>query len=221
MTENPQRLIPTAEEIHKWMMTVVRHASHIEYFLEHLQIGAEDPDRPHDIVGEHNKLEWDVLSGLALQFRDCGAEIMEKVIVPQYVLPAVNLHRNQYHHRIWNESLGEGRPDAMKLGAVDAVCSRLESTGRGYQGGHHSYDQITAVAHENPPRKANWMLEVIPEMQKIEKPRLNLITSLDRFPNIGISTHAYDTICGRVRDTLHELEHERGYKIPRRILASA
>ncbi len=210
-------LFPRADEIKLQMLSVIRHVSHIEYFLERLQIGGEDPQRPHDIVGENNKFEWSVLKGMALQFRR-NEPNYAGVIFPNYVLPSIDCHRSsQYHHQKWNGKAESSPQDALNLGAADAVCSLREALGREYQNGGMNYDDISLIAqsNHNSPIKTKYMLQLIEEMRKIQQPNLEVITALEKFPNIGISDESYDIIDGRVQETLWELEREYDYSIRR------
>ena len=185
---------------------------HIEYFLNELDLGQADPERPHDLVGPGNKFMWEVIKGFALQYRD------PKVDFQEHIMPALELHRQQYHHRKWNNPdpedeikpiLGATRAD-MLVGAVDAVCSLLEN--RQYQGGTHDYDGVIKVAISNPPHKTPFMLEVIPKMRVLEQPKLELITNLTQFPNIGIPDQLYEVIQDRMSQTL-EMLAGKGYEL--------
>jgi len=84
---------------------------------------------------------------------------------------------------------------------------------REYQGGKHSYEEIMEVAKKNPPHKAPWMLKLVPQMQKLEQPKLELITSLHDFPNIGLPGDIFDLIGSRTRETIEMLNFERGYSL--------
>ena len=68
-------LEPTDKEIQAWLKSALEHVLSIEYYLHQLKVGKEDPQRPHDIVGPGNKLEWPVLRGFAIQYRDRASEI--------------------------------------------------------------------------------------------------------------------------------------------------
>ena len=91
-------LMPTAEEVQRWVLSVTVHALHIEYFLQELQVGRDDPQRPHDLIGIGNKFEWEVMKGFALQWRDDGSDKFFR----QYIAPALKRHRVQYHHQPTN-----------------------------------------------------------------------------------------------------------------------
>ena len=196
----------TTEEIKNWLTGTVRHVQHIEYYLEKLQLGKEDHQRPHDIIGTGNKFEWEVIRGFAIQYRDRRQEHFDL-----YVLPSLERHRHQYHHLKWNNQNPNATDEDMKVGAVDALCSLLEPD-REYQGGIHNATQINDIIKKNPEHKRHWLKYIHAEMQKIESPNLNLITSLHDFPNIGINQATYDILRARVHDTLKMLQ-EHGYHI--------
>ena len=213
-------LLPTNEEVEKWMLATLRHSQHVEYFIERLGGGAYfDPERPHDLVGVGNKFDWDVIKGFALQYRD------PKVDFKTYIEPALVLHREQYHHRMWNNpdpnDITKKIPEAdyhdMTLGAIDAVCSLLEN--RAYQGGSHDYDSAEAVARKNPPHKIKWMVDTIHAMRawieyskKMERPKIERITSLEDFPNIGVNPITYNRTKKRTSETI-EMLRTKGYEI--------
>jgi len=206
-------LVPTEGNVRAWMTSVLQHSCHVEYFLGRLDIDNDDPQRPHDLVGPGNKYEWDVLSGLALQYQDPTPDF------ETYILPALNLHRQQFHHQKWNEpnpmdktkrALGVSRND-MFVGAVDAVCSLLEN--RGYQGGVHDYDAIVKIARTNPPHKNHWMVKMIPRMAPLEQPKLERIASLGDFPNIGLQRDVYDAIVERTCEAVEILRDSHGYSL--------
>jgi hypothetical protein len=199
-----EELIPTTEEMRRWLLGTLRHVQHIEYYLERLGVGKEDPQRPHDIMGFGNKLEWEVMSGFALQYRDRSPAFFSA-----YIIPSLERHRCQYHHVKWNAPNPQATSEDMKLGAVDAICSLLEPD-REYQGGRHSASQIDDIIEGNPGYKQAWMREVHKEMKRIEAPPLHRIAGLRSFPNVGIVGSTYETIRGRMHDTLAELA-ERGY----------
>ena len=197
---------PTRHEIEAWLLGTIRHVQHIEYFLERLQIGKEDPQRPHDIIGYGNKFEWGVIRGFALQYRDRSPEFFD-----HYVAPSLERHRCQYHHQKWNNQNPNATDEDMKVGAVDAVCSLLESD-REYQGGKHTPTEIEEIIDKNQEHKRGWLRQIHTEIQRIEQPNPQLIRDLRDFPNIGINSNSYDILCARVSDTLKILE-EHGYKL--------
>ncbi|MBU1199776.1 MAG: hypothetical protein KKF46_04150 [Nanoarchaeota archaeon] len=206
-------LIPTQNEVRTWLLTTLKHSFHVEYFLDKLGLGSKDPERPHDLVGFGNKFEWDVIKGFALALRE------PKVDFEKYISPSRELHRQQYHHRKWNNPnpeditkpiRGASRED-MFVGAVDATCSLLEN--RSYQGGNHDYDEITRLASKNPPHRTHWMLKIIPDMREIKQPELFLIDNLADFPNIGVPVDLYKAIKSRTAETLEMLKRDYDYII--------
>jgi len=197
-------VLPNELEIVKWVLHTNIHAYHIEYFLQRLQVGSEDPDRPHDIVHKGSKFDWDAVKGFALQFRTEG----RKLYRPQ-IMASREYHRQQYHHRQWNKFNSSATEDAMKLGAVDAVCSLLEL--REYQGGVHTYAQIEAIANKDPIPKKEWMKYAVSEMKKIRQPNLAEITAFSKIPREGITSQTYDTVISRAHETLRQLEMDHGY----------
>ena len=197
-------VLPDETEIIKWILHTDTHAYHIEYFLQTLQFGSEDPDRPHDIVHPYNKLEWEAVKGFALQYRKDG-----KKLYHQQIMASRKHHRKQYHHQKWNQEYPNATEDALELGAVDAVCSLLEP--REYQGGSHTYQQIEKIASENPIHKVAWMKYAISEMKRIKQPNLAEITSFSKIPKEGITPQTRDIILGRAHQTLRRLEQDHGY----------
>ncbi len=193
--------MPTNEEIKRWVTDTIRHAMHIEFYLERLQVGRSDIQRPHDLVGHGNKLEWPAIRGFSMQYRKTQG------VFEHYVKPALDFHRQQYHHLAWNEFNPTAAPDAMRLGAVDAVCSLLEP--RGYQGGCHSWSEIDRISENNPIHKVAWMLLVSKEMQKVEKPDIQKIT-LDNIPNLGISVEKHEIVVQRSQDVIKMLKQDHG-----------
>ncbi len=199
------RLYPTDEEIRKWMLCSLKHSAHVEYYLRHLDVGYEDPERPHDLVGPGNKFQTTVMHGFALQFRT----VPPLPDFDTYTLPALKLHRQQYHHRMWNEPDSSDRrkhnrnatPDALKLGAIDAICSLREP--RSYQGGTHTFEQIAGIiAEKEDIHKWPSLDLMLPRMAALPEPRLDLITSLHDFPNIGVHPNIYLKMQERVAETL-------------------
>lgn len=206
--------IPTETEVMAWLLSTLQHACHVEYFLGLFNLGKHDPQRPHDLVGPGNKYEWEVVKGLALQYRNPEPDFQT------YILPSLILHRQQYHHQKWNETdpsdktkpIPKASKSDLQVGAIDAVCSLLEN--RAYQGGPHEYEKIIEIAKDNSkntPHKSLWMLRVIPEIRKLIQPDLKSIVTLIGFPNIGLKPRVYDSIAQRTTEAVELLRRERGY----------
>jgi hypothetical protein len=208
-----EEIVPSENEVRTWLISTIQHSCHTEYFLERFNLEENDPQRPHDLIGEGNKFSWEVIKGFALQYR------IPKPDFNIYILPSLNQHRKQYHHQKWNEpdpndktqKIPGASVEDMLVGAVDAVCSLLEN--RAYQGGNHNYESIIEIAKKNPAHKILWMLRVIPQMSRLCQPNLLEICSLNEFPNIGINTETYNRIITRTNETLQMLRNEHGYKL--------
>lgn len=204
-------LIPREEEVGKWLLSTVRHSFNVEYFLKHLNLDYPDIERPHDLIGPGNKLEWGAIKGFALQYRESGVDF------DKYIKPALVFHRRQYHHKIWNGpdplnmfGFSQSIPRAVIVGgAIDAVGSLLED--RGYQGGAHTYSEAIEIAQKNPPHKAAYMLEVIPKMRAIKQPDLKAIQSIHDFSNIGLNQPIYEAIVKRTNEAIEMLRSEHEY----------
>jgi hypothetical protein len=197
---------PTAQEVQKWLLSTATHAYHIEYFLQRLQVGLDDPDRPHDIMNVGNKFDWEAIKGFSLQYRENGP-----IDFHNEIMAARQYHRQQHHHKMWGKFYPDASEDAMMLGAVDTVCSMLEP--REYQNGCHTYSEIHAKASKNPIHKVAWMKLAAVQMERIQQVPLHEIISFSTIPRIGITAESYDTIIGRVEQTLKELKNGHGYKI--------
>lgn len=196
-------LEPTADEVNAWLLSTIRHVYHLEYYLHQLQIVPADPERPHDIVGPGNKFEWSVIRGFALQHRP-------NVDFSHQVFPALIIHRQQYHHRMWNEpnphDSRERNPAAtendMYLGAIDALCSLREP--RYYQGGIHTFAEVGEIIKKNPPHKIPWLITMWKTFKEMPEPDLSCVT-LDDLPNIGIHQHMHRKIQGRLMEARSNL----------------
>jgi len=197
-------LLPSEHEISKYLLDTLRHVFHVEYFISHLRMGNSPIQRPHDIVGEGNKFEWNVIKGLSLQYHT------PRVDFATYILPALNLHRLQHHHLMWNESNTTAKPVDMFLGAIDATCSLLEN--RAYQGGSHSYEDVKKIFDNNPDHKIPWTKIIVPRMAAQPQPDLERITSINSFPNIGVPELIYEKIVFRAAETISMLQ-QRGYAL--------
>jgi len=216
-----KELIPTNNEITAWLVSTLKHACHVEYFLGKLNLGQKEMERPHDLVGPGNKFEWGVVKGMALLYRDPKPDF--KI----YVLPSIVLHRQQYHHRMWNDPdptnesthIPEATEEDMLVGAVDAACSLLES--RRYAGGkeqneqhgkEHSWIEVEDILYnKNPLHKVPWAKIIVPKMKVVQQPNLDQINSLNSLPNIGLEKIVYDTIVKRINETVEVLKTEQGY----------
>src|SRR3989338_2554579 len=107
---------PSEENVRRWLLDTLKHGTGMEYFLDLLNVGRGDPERPHDMAGSYSKFDWEVIKYLARQY-ECGDEQS----IHRLVQAGVLLHRNQYHHKMWNNPNPNAPQDALNLGAVDTI----------------------------------------------------------------------------------------------------
>lgn len=198
-------VIPTSNELERWVEEVVRHSNHVEYYLNNLDLGCKDYERPHDLVGFGNKLDWRAAKGMALSYRGLGVDF------EKYILPSIEFHRNQYHHRMWNHENIDATKEDLYVGVVDSVCSLLENrsySGKGYanSGRSHSWEEVEDILYnKNPESKNIAAKEIIPKMRKLERPRLEFIDDIFNFPNIGIREDIYQRMNDRIDESVCDL----------------
>ncbi len=197
---------PSTNEVRSWILQTIKHSCRVEFFYEHLDVGIRDPQRPHDLDGKGSKLSWPVIEGLSMQYRSHNHDFFEK-----YVLPSIECHQiNQYHHQMFNKPNDHADTDAMKAGAVDAICSQLEN--RFYQGGAHDYEEIREIIKVNDPKKVKWLWIMYSRMKKHEQPDCSVIKDIYGFPNIGLSRKTYDSIVEHVDSAIDMLREKHNYQ---------
>lgn len=179
------------------MLSTVQHSARMEHYLSCMGLGSRDFERPHDIAGIGNKYDWSVIRGLASGYDRNSPAVQE----------SLRIHRKQYHHKMWNNPWG-GDEEDMLVGALDSVCSLMEN--RQYQGGSHHWGHIIRIAHKNPPERKKWMLNVISEIRKAPRPKVEGITSLDRIVLGGLSIpkEMQDRIHGRTYEAVRLLREQ-------------
>lgn len=198
---------PITKEIERWIFETVKHSNHVEYYLNELGLGERDPERPHDLVGPGNKLEWDIIKGMALNYRT------PKVDFIKYILPSIEIHRQQYHHRMWNYPNPKATKEDMFVGAVDAVCSLLEN--RDYQGGSHNWEKIEDILiNRNPPHKIESVKLILPKMRKVPLPNLEDIPNVFILPNIGVDRGIYLKMRKRIDKAVENLWGQKIHCFP-------
>ena len=152
---------PTLEEITQYLPRIIKHGLTVEHYLSKLGIKVEDGQHPHDLVGPGNKLEWEVIKGLALQNKDTEEK-------QKRYQNAIEIHRSgQKHHQKWNNPNPDASSEDMKYGAIDAIVSLKES--RDYQGGVHDWDEIEKIIEKNPEHKKNWLYWALNEIKFLEE----------------------------------------------------
>jgi hypothetical protein len=222
MTDTEKSPVPSTESVNIHMLFTTRHSCNVEYFLDKLGLGQNDPERPHDLVGVGNKFQYSVLEGLSLVHEEREEEDEERYKIRIY--QAVENHRLQYHHRMYNKSdsddptkpLPGSTDEDMLVGAVDSVCAMLE--GRSFQREIEDYDDVLRIVRgesDDVPcelHKRPWIEKIAPEMKKIKQPSLDEILLVRQFPNIGLPKNMYELIRERTRETVDMLS-EYGHKI--------
>ena len=204
-------ITPTDPEVKRWLTETLQHSYRVEYFLHLFKIGDNDPQRPHDIIGLGNKFSWEVIKGLALQYRiNSFSESYAQKMKKEHIHPAVKFHRrHQYHHQMWNGPSRYADLEDLKVGAVDSLCSLLED--RPYQGGSHSFADIMNIIKENThPKKVGWMWVMFSRMKVSYCPHFEDIT-LDYIPNLHLSNEIHRKMVDRTKEAIEMLE-EKGYK---------
>jgi hypothetical protein len=180
----PVVVVPTLEEVLKFTLAMLKHSCAVEYYSAQLGIKAQEIERPHDIAGKNNKFEPEIMKRLALEYHTPAVNCSD------YIPSALRLHRQQYHHQIWNGTIKADAPEAdLQLSAIDAICSQRED--RKHHGGGHTFEQIAVIIEDNPQNKVKIMREMLQRMREVVEPRVDLITSLDDFPNVGIPEEKY------------------------------
>lgn len=155
----------TEERIREYAGNVWKHSKSVHYYLDELGISIKnfkeqyEIETPHDLAGEGNKLEWEVMRGFIYTEKEKEKDSKKKKIFKK----SLKKHRIQMHHKMWNNR--NSPEEWLKYGAIDAVCSLLEN--RTYQGGVHDWKEIQEIISSNPElgyRKKKKMLEAVDEM---------------------------------------------------------
>ena len=204
---------PPLADLEKYVLNTVRHSVNVEYYAQQLGVNSPDPERPHDLVGEGNKFEQEVMFGLAWEFH---YPRLEQDSYLCHIKSSLCLHRQQYHHRHWNgNDLPEGEDHStLELCAVDALCSLREN--RGYQGGEHNDEEIFRMVQDNPFHKKLLLTLTLQKMQTVESPNLKAIQSSLDFPNFGLEERTYQRIKERAREAMEVVNgiedlHQRAF----------
>jgi hypothetical protein len=195
---------PTETEVGDWLFFTAYHSFRMEICLNVLGVGSRDPQRPHDIMGEGNKFEFEVIQGFSTENRP-------GIPHDQHVVASLTRHRMQHHHLKWNDKKSGATDEEMMVGAIDAVCSLLED--RPYQGGAHTFDEIRDIIEtRNPLYLRHWMTEALNQIQKLQLPDINQFFLLNHVPNFSLPRATHEAIRERVHETIVILERDHGYK---------
>ena len=157
----------TKEEVIKYAGDTWEHSKSVHYYLDKLGISIKkfkkqyEIETPHDLAGEGNKLEWEVMRGFIYTEKEKENDSKKKGIFEE----ALKRHRIQMHHQMWND---DKSPDEwLKYGAIDAVCSLLED--RRHQGGSHTWKEIQDIINyeQRSEHQTYWMNWAVEEMKKV------------------------------------------------------
>ncbi|OIO61738.1 hypothetical protein COY26_03435 [Candidatus Woesearchaeota archaeon CG_4_10_14_0_2_um_filter_33_10] len=157
----------TKERIREYAINVFEHSNNVHSYLDKLGISIKnfkeqyEIETPHDLAGEGNKLEWEVMRGFIYTEKEKENDSKKKGIFEE----ALKRHRIQMHHQMWND---DKSPDEwLKYGAIDAVCSLLED--RRHQGGSHTWKEIQDIINyeQRSEHQTYWMNWAVEEMKKV------------------------------------------------------
>ena len=212
---------PTAYEVGEFLLSTLKHVFAVEYFTAKLGVypSFEDGERPHDISGEHSKVSFDVIRGLALQYKKNTAPRYQGKNWDNYcaanIMPSVDAHRLQRHHRMYG-IIGEEISEAadlydIQLGAIDAICSMCEQD-RNYQGFAHDHEELMEkILSNRHPRKRDSLVKMKQRMLSIPSPETEHILNLRTFHNIGLPDEVYARIRTIFNDALEDLVKNHQY----------
>jgi len=145
------------EEAIRKLTESIRHTYRVEWTLHQLGIYNSDPQRPHDSEGEGNKLDPNIATRLALEYRlpktrDLVPGTPDYILFNELVKPAILDHqKNQHHHRVWEGSILEAKDDDMRIGAVDTIIA-MAYEDRSYQK-RFSVEEVEREFVKDPRRK--------------------------------------------------------------------
>ena len=184
-------------------LEVFRHIFHTHYYFEKGGVRLRADQDLHD---KDKLLDEGIKGRLALEYcrGRAGYENCDDIIEDRIQL-AVRKHRNsQYHHMIWAGKIDNPRPDDYMEGAIDIICTILEKRPY-YARIGLSADSLEEISDE-PERfilnfmngdkveKLPYVLQALSIMRDIKRPKLEIISSLENMPNIGISHGLYERL---------------------------
>lgn len=152
---------PSMDEILTYARHTIEHSHRVHSYLAEIGIGINDNEVPHDLVGPGNKLEWQVMRGLALHAKDTEEK-------ERRFQEALQRHRMQRHHRMWNVQNPEATEIDLKYGAIDSITCLFEE--RPYYGGKsHTLEEIKELIQKNPEYKQPWLNWALQEILKVNE----------------------------------------------------
>jgi len=160
-----------------------------------LGLDTSDIERPHDISGPGNKFEWEIMKELALPLGSKNPELRR----------AIELHDQQYHHRVWIEETEPEKPDDFLFSGTDAICYYRECR---WSNRNHDYSEILREFKGNEAQ-IECVKNLIPRMKKKKVPPFRINNS---FPNPGIPDDMYRRMYKKIKETVYMLR-EKGYAL--------
>ena len=204
---------PSAKELELWMNETLQHCCRVEWYANRLGVGHDDPERPHDITGTGNKFALPVMEGLALQFRRKGN--LSWQFRSKYILPAVEKHRVQHHHQMWNGPDPYATEDEMQFGALDSLCCMMED--RVWNRAFTPNEVFKAIWENSNWDKITYLVSMYRKMDKLKYcPRFESlnIRNFDKLylPRKHLPNETRKIIIERV-DGTREMLNRNGYQL--------
>jgi hypothetical protein len=200
------RNIPLATEkaVIQYLLNCSIHSSAAEYWTPRLQIKNQDPQRPHDLEGEGNKLEYEVIQELSLQHMPRPYRFQKQIFEGR------EKHRIQDHHKKGNKPNPFATEEDIKFSVLDTILALGEN--RGYRKKDYSLLEMNEFMF--PTHQRPYVKPIITQMLDITKPETNRITSIHEIPNIGMPEEMYKSIIQKMSETI-EMLREKGYSLRR------
>ncbi len=217
---------PTQKEIMDFLELTFRHSMHVEYFLNALSLGDLDPQRPHDISGKGSKYGWNVVKGLSIAPRVessmvPGVNPRETPIFIEQILPSIMYHQQRQNHHLAQKLYNPDGTSSvevlshLEVGAIDALCALRED--RTYNGGVHSYEQISARLSGKKTPLDHFMRALLPRFKEVSSPNLSQIT-LDSHFNVGIPQSIYDETVRLTSEAVERFSSTEYQPVPSEII---
>ncbi len=122
----------TPDHVGHWLYDVMMHSLSFEVLMSEfssiaafssIAINEKDTQRPHDLIGPGNKLEWDVVYGLAQDYRFKRGDTVT-LDYDALIRQSIKIHNQQTHHN-WNGELEINDETARGYSKSDQLYFRL------------------------------------------------------------------------------------------------
>jgi hypothetical protein len=204
--KNPEK---EAERIRRYLIETKEHSLNFESVI--FKKGWEDItkidyQRPHDMFGENNKCQLDILLAMQLQY------LNDPELNKLYVNPSLDRHRKQLHHLYYGDKDTEIKENTdigyIIIGATDSYCALREP--RFCFGGSHKPEEIKRLFSDNPPVKMVMAIYIQAEIEEIAFPDVHLSSVLDMPKELKISSTMADKTQDIIENRIYLLS-ELGY----------